>query len=514
MRTPVLILLLLCVQLAFSQIEQPLRYEVEIGNRDNYYMVQSAEELGLVLFREQIKNAKGGDRIWELRMLGLDLEERWNREIVVNKKFTFSGFDYQNGRLFLMFRKSGNRKTDYYLVRVDLIDGRDQRFDVANLLPIELDNFLIVGNSAVFAGYVNSRVTVFLYDFDTNKVKVLPRLYGKVSNIVDMQVDEANNVFNILITQRDELNDNVMILKSYDQNGEVVTEYTLKTGSRQNIVTGKASNFIDNKVMVTGTYGRSDDIAEGIFFTSFDANGLVDQKYYSFADLKNYYNYLPEKKEQRKEDKAAEKRRKGKELKIRPRMMIDEIVADKGRFVVLGEVYDVLENVPLGASDFFNPYGWNDFNYGYRGYSTARRRRNQFQEVTGFEYSHAVVIVFDEQGNLISDNSMGVEDVESPYLEQVVNMNTVGERITLIYKYEDELRYNVINDNNEIEEYKTAEIKLLHESDELKYNENDFGGLKYWYGGFFYAYGFQKIAVKNMNQSRREVFYVNKIRFN
>jgi len=57
------------------------------------------------------------------------------------------------------------------------------------------------------------------------------------------------------------------------------------------------------------------------------------------------------------------------------------------------------------------------------------------------------------------------------------------------------------------------EIELAFESDIVGNNNSEVGGLKKWYGDYFFAYGVQKI--KNLRANgfviNREVFYVNKI---
>jgi len=64
-----------------------------------------------------------------------------------------------------------------------------------------------------------------------------------------------------------------------------------------------------------------------------------------------------------------------------------------------------------------------------------------------------------------------------------------------------------------IEDNLVQKIKLLHQGDETKSINGDFGGLNYWYENNFFSWGYHLIKNKQDHEveKRRNVFYINNI---
>ncbi|MDQ3395199.1 MAG: hypothetical protein M3512_13955, partial [Bacteroidota bacterium] len=134
----------------------------------------------------------------------------------------------------------------------------------------------------------------------------------------------------------------------------------------------------------------------------------------------------------------------------------------------------------------------------------------------GYKYTHAVVAGFDRNGKLLWDNSFEINDVESFQLEKFVKASVEKDRIVLLYLYENVVRSKIINNDEVLEGKSFNDIKLKFEDDVVNNGDNKVGGLEYWYGNNFVAFGVQKIrnATVKFPLTQREVFYINKINYN
>jgi len=153
------VIILVTINLYFlnlaAQIEQPVRYELKKINKENYYSVVSAEEFGIVIFRESYGTKKGKDLIWEVTMLDTDLNEKWKKDYRFDRQLSFVGYEYRNNYFYLLFRKNTANKYNLILEQINLSNGNSVNYNIDNLVPLELEEFTIAGQTAIFGGYSN-----------------------------------------------------------------------------------------------------------------------------------------------------------------------------------------------------------------------------------------------------------------------------------------------------------------------------------------------------------------------
>ena len=108
------VIILITINLYFldlaAQIEQPVRYELKKINKENYYSVVSADEFGIVIFRESNEKQMVKEQLWEVIMLDTDLNEKWKKDFKFDKQLSFVGYEYRNNYFYLLFRKNTGNK--------------------------------------------------------------------------------------------------------------------------------------------------------------------------------------------------------------------------------------------------------------------------------------------------------------------------------------------------------------------------------------------------------------------
>ena len=89
------------------------RFEQLKKDNGEYFTVVSGNEYGLLLVRED-NMLRGRERKWILTCLDTDLEQRWEKELSVDSKYSFRAYEMFNEKLYLVYvkqkRLSGNTR--------------------------------------------------------------------------------------------------------------------------------------------------------------------------------------------------------------------------------------------------------------------------------------------------------------------------------------------------------------------------------------------------------------------
>jgi len=234
-------------------------------------------------------------------------------------------------------------------------------------------------------------------------------------------------------------------------------------------------------------------------------DNLGDQKikYYNYADLENFFNYMRAKRRNRVSKRIERKRISGKKIKFNYRLLVHDIIKDGDQYVMVGEAF----YPKYSSSSGYTSYTGAHTNFSYPG--------NYGMYFVGYRYTHAVVVGFNDKGEVLWDNSFEIDNVLSYNLDQFVHVDSNEERIVLLYLYENEIRTKIIKGNEVLEGESAENIQLSFDDDKLRNESMGIESLEPWYKNNFYAYGTQNI--KNEKDTgvklNRRVFYVNKVRY-
>ena len=505
-------LLLLSISIILSslnaQIVQSERFEFEISDFDEFFNVISAEDDGVFLIRPNRKKKVPRNRIWDLHYLDTSLVQQKIFEIPAGFDFELRGYDYYKEALFLLYENTDSRK--YMIYAINPVTEASKKFEFQLAFPIILNKFDIISNSAILGGSVTNRASVIQYDFNSGGVKVLAGFYDNNSELLDLKVDEEEKKFYTLNTFQGRRKRQNIKLKIFDYNGELLSDEPIRVSEEYNLLDASVIKLEGNESIITGTYtNKRSKFSRGMFFTKVYDDQTQLTNFYNFADLPNFFNFLKVGREIRVRKKIAKRKLQGKELKFDYRMLVTELIENNGEFIMLGEAYFPTfssSQTNFVRNSFFNP-GFNTFG--------NRRNFRQVNTFSGYKYTHAVVISFDENGELIWDNSFEINDIVSFTLDQSVEPLVREDGIILFYNFENVIRTKIIEDDDVVEGKTYEEVELLNENDQVKNNEYDYGGIKKWYGDYLYAFGIQRIKnLKDPNiKLNRKVFFLNKITY-
>lgn len=480
-----------------GQINQPLRLEVELKGEDDSYMVMSMGEKGIVLFRELEYLPETRKKVWEVVRLDTVLQNVLTKNYYFDYNAELLGYEYRANHFYLLFRMGQYHKDDLKIIKINMDTGEDVHFDIIQIVPVNLTEFTVIGNAALLGGYVNYRPALIHYSFKTQKIKVLPGIYRNHSELIELNIDEETNTFAVLLTERTRENLSTISVKRFNAKGDLLQNTLLDPLPNSSILYGRITNFNNKHQFVVGTYSHKRSIySRGIYIAQLDPYSEKPKiTYFNYGDLKNFFSYMKAKRAARVKERVERRKVQGKKIRLNYRFMVHDIIKENGNFLMIGEA-------------FYPKYGSGLYGTGYS-YGSG----TNYTAFEGYKYTHAVIIAFDSDGKLVYDNSFEINDVLSFQLDQLVSVNVQDHKIILLYNYEDVIRSKIIQGDEVLEGKAFNEIELAFEDDIVGNNNVEMGGLKKWYGDYFFAYGVQKI--KNLRGSgielNREVFYINKI---
>lgn len=484
---------------AFPQIVQPQRLEWELKDDEEHFTLVSAEDQGLMMFRESKERGKKGVRNWEFSLVDTALMPVWTKLYAIDLDYKMLGYAYQKGGAFFLFRDGYSPKDDFVIISMDIVSGDTLHHMVKSLVPMtNLTHFEVVGDVALVAGMINYRPTIVHYDFISGKSKVIPGIYKGESELLELKVDQNTETFNVLIAEKTFDRLFTVTLMSFDADGVLLQNTKLEPEKERSLIFAGSTPFKEEEIMVTGTYShKRSTYSRGIFIAKVDELGNHNIAYYSYADLDNFFNYMSARREARVKRKIERKKINGKKAKFNYRMLVREVIEKDGSYVMIGEAFYPMYRNTSFYSGFYDPFHY--------------ARNNNF---IGYKFTHAIVIGFDSKGEVLWDNSFEINDVESYDLAEVVKVGIDGDRIVLLYLYDGVIRSKVIQDGEVLEGKSSDDIKLNEVQATVSNTYDEYGGIDNWYGDCFYAYGIQRIRSKDGGYGfGKKVFFINKVKY-
>jgi hypothetical protein len=294
-------------------------------------------------------------------------------------------------------------------------------------------------------------------------------------------------------------------IRNYNEEGDLVKTTVLESKEKRNLIFGRSLKMPNNEQVVAGVYGRSPDYSRGIFVATINPIGEYVIRYYNFADLQNFFHYLKANQEKRIKRRIERRKVKGKNTKFNYRLLVHELVPYQNQFILLGEA-------------FFPHYVYRSRQYSNqissRGFYGSSPYNNDYV-FDGYQYTHAIVIGFDEIGKVRWDNSFEINDAKSFSLEQFVKIAPSTDHISLLYLFENLIRTKIIKGNEVLEGKSADELKIFNEEGVVTKADAKTNHLDYWYNHHLFASGVQ--TVRKSREKRelpfKKVFFINKISY-
>jgi len=202
---------------------------------------------------------------------------------------------------------------------------------------------------------------------------------------------------------------------------------------------------------------------------------------------------LPKRKKRR--------RLKGKEFNLNYRIAAHGIIKVKDEYLFLGEAY-----YPTYRTETYTTASV------VNGVSTTQTHTRQVFD--GYQYTHAILALFDKDGRLLWDRTFEMWSAYKPFhVKRFISMAEQNQNsLKLVFAS----GKNIISksfdfEGNVVNDFESGEIKTNYDGDKAL---RSFSNLDYWYDNYFIAHGFQKIKNEDEQLKRkRKVYFISKIEF-
>lgn len=478
-----------------SYLMQPNRLEFEMDVDGDYFHVVSGSVDGMLIIKESDRGTDGNHN-WIFHLADTSLNMVWTRIFGIPADGLFVGYDYFKNHFYLLFNVSKYRSQDYLLLQINRETSAETRYEINTVFPITMTEFEVLENNAILGGYTNFRPVILSFNFEEKKPRVVPGFYENYSELQDLVTDDDYETFTTIQSERLNTKKFTIRAKTFTAQGDLIQDNMVQPGDNKNLIDGAATSFFGGFQYLAGTYSKkSNDYSRGLYLCKF-VNGRQQLiNYHDYSDLSNFFGFMNPKREQRVKERIEKKKEKGRKPNFSYRLLVHKIIQRGDEFILVAEAYypryTSYSNTSYGGMSSFNP------------------------SFLGYTYTHAIVVGFDRNGNILWDHSFEIDNADSYSLVEFVTVNVNDEEIVLSY-----LHNNVINTKfvkgHEIIEGKTFNpVRLAFEMDEVKSKNPEMEGLKNWYENTMYAYGAQRIQNDQgiSGRASRYVFYVNKIQY-
>lgn len=502
-----------------AQLRQTHRFETKQKGNDENFSIISLKEEGLALLRERQKY-EDGKQLWELILLDTALQQKAAIDLPIEPRHPFVGYEYVPGYLCLLYRTGETNKNSFELIDLNIAEGKEnKRYDIRPELDFKLSHFSKAGSNIVMGGYVSNEPAVLLYNLNENQLKVVPGFFQKDNELVDLRVNQ-NQTFNAVIIDRSTRSERKLVFKTFDQTGKLLLEDIVPIGDDRSLQTSITSTLIREDLMVLGTWGERQGKQSAGFFT-LPVNPFTEQKinYLAFGELEHFTDYLSAKRAERIKVNTRKNVSEGRIPSYSAYVMPFKVEEHPEGFLLLAEVYNPSSNTnpyynsPYANPHYYNPYHYNPF---WPGYYPGMRMYRPYQ---GYNLKNAneikthasVLVAFDASGKPKWDQSIELDDLKRPALDQVSDYYYAGSNVYFVYKKESQLMIKTIAISDGSTKATVEKIKLKEPHEEIRNEREIEGGIKHWIGNSFYIWGYQTIRnVQRKNERVRDIFYINK----
>ncbi|MFY0606209.1 MAG: hypothetical protein JXR10_05810 [Cyclobacteriaceae bacterium] len=480
-----------------SFIIQPNRIEFQMEDFNTNFQLVGGEESGiLAVVSTQKNNGEGFD--WVFHSLDTALTVRWTRVFSISFDSYLLGTEYHNGKYYLLFNTSRYRNEDLLLFELDAESAEFTRAEISTVFPVQLKFFEVLGNSVILSGYTNYRPVLLTYDLIEQKPRVVPGFYENNSDILDVIIDDESLLFTVI--QQDKVNKNQITIqaKTFTSQGDLIQANSVVPGERKSLIDGTATMFLGGFQYMAGTFSKKpSEYSKGLYLAKFINGRQQYISYYDYAELTNFFGYMSDRREKRVLERIQRRRSKGKKANFSYRLTVHDILQRGDEYLMIAEAY-------------YPRYSNSSFGYAGSGGAFAN------PGFLGYQYTHAIMVAFDRNGNILWDNSFAINDISTFTLREFVSVNTIDDKVVLMYLDENTIKTKIVQGREVYAGTTFNPVRLSYADDEIRSRDPEIEGLQNWYDNTLYAFGEQRIFNGNFQGAKgsRRVFYINKIKCN
>lgn len=438
---------------------------------------------------------------WEITCLDTTLTEVWKKEHKLDKLFD-PIHAYYDKHQFMYFLLTRYERKQFKLVKLNTENGHVEEFNGKLPLSVKLTKVRVAGDYAFLTGTFQNDITALRYNLLSGTTKVVPSIYSKAYNRLDVYSREPINAGYFMMQNSKNCD---LKIQTYSnivglQPGK---EITLPNRYQMHAATLYPINATES--LLLGTYSiKCQPYPQGIASVRIKNGKQSRPRLYKFVDFRNYLNIYSPKKIKRIRRQVLKKEARGKEYTLGSKMILNEVLEHENSddLLLVAERY-WYRNKAVPAS-------------------VLQRGGVPTMKTTGeFQFNSASISAVNRNGVKQWDNTIKMKHgVISSRMEPKVRVGFKGDSVILAYMRQRRdgitpmLWSKLVHRNKTLKKETEDEVSNPDTSDYIYSSTNQH--FVHWYGDVFLLWGEQ--IVMNRKETgmgiRKEVAFINKLRYN
>jgi hypothetical protein len=524
MRILLFLFLALVALPSVAQLQFKERLEVPTQTFDPAFELMRIPS-GLVAFRTFQPRSLDADRVFEYYLTSEQLQSQGLVEVKMRKGFDLIGYDTDGDNLYVLFAKGETASAEKYVLHLDLSTQVGVEYDAANLLPMDLVEFLVLDQKAIFMGVSDTRPAVQIFSLEDKTVQTVQGIYGNESHVVQMLKLPEIQALEVVIRRRGPFKSQETLVLTFDLEGTLLRELKLDHlgDPDEEPLDGLLLTGENYGQTLIGAYGKEvRNYYKGMYLTQINEFGEQNTALYTLEDFPNFFNFLPEKQREKQQAAVVAQLEKGKVPSIRNAYAIRDVKEMEDRYLVYFDQFSV--NSTRGPGTIAPPLASQRYRYdrasrmGYipffmDPYNPLAGPMQAYTLVTEYTYKSAHFIEVAKTGQVIWDNAARYEDVTTSYPEAFAEVSVQGDDVFHLFLINDQIKLNYFRKGEKLLENEPIQLELDPTLGEIQYTDLESLRLLHWYGPYFLVSGIQKIRSTDAKgkEGVREVFFIHKL---
>ena len=509
---------------AAAQLQFKERLEVPTQTYDPIFELIRVPN-GLVAFRTIQTRSLDAERVFEYLLTSEQLESQGLVEVKIRKGFDLIGYDTDGNNLYVLFSKGETASAEKYVLHLDLVTKEGVEYDATNLLPMDLVEFLVLDQKAIFMGISDTRPAVQIFSLEDKTVQTVQGIYGNETHVVQILKLPELQGLEVVIRRRGPFKSQETVVLTFDLQGTLLRELKLDPFGEpdEEPLDGLLLAGEGYGQTLIGAYGKEvRNYYKGMYVVQINEFGEQNTSLYTLEDFPNFFNYLPEKQREKQQVSLVAQLEKGKVPAIRNAYAIRDVKEMEDRYLVYFDQFSV--NSSRGSGRLAPPLASQRYRYdrasrmGYipfymDPYNPLAGPMQAYTLVTEYTYRSAHFIEVAKTGQVIWDNASRYENVTTSYPEAFAEISVQGDDVFHLFLNNDQIKLNYFKKGEKLLENEVHPLELDPTHGEIQYTDLASLRLLHWYGPYFLVSGIQKIRSTDTEgkEGVREVFFIHKL---
>ena len=224
MKKIIVLFLLISFQIQLqAQVKFLDRYEVRGDEYDPIFEIMRTDK-GLVSFRTMQTKSFSAERILQFFISDENLNTEGIIELPLRNNYEMIGYDTEGDKLYVLLARGLTANAPKYILEIDLETKKGLEFQADNLLDLELVEFLVLDNKAVFLGTSDARPVIQILDLMDKSIHTVQGIYGNNTQVLQVREMPELEAIEVVVSRKGLYKNRETLILTYDLLGNLVRE--------------------------------------------------------------------------------------------------------------------------------------------------------------------------------------------------------------------------------------------------------------------------------------------------